>query len=87
MVSGEVDGQEAQGFEYIIYANCDYKTKNFSEEFGRFTEFDVNENGEFIFLDHIENIKNKNLAKLQSLHLIYKLNEAGTEYVLKEIKK
>lgn len=83
----EVDGIETAGFAYTLYANCDYETKTFSEELGSFSEFDVNEEGEFDMIEIIEDLARKNLSKIQKIRLIYSTSEDGTELVLKEIKK
>lgn len=89
MAKGEIDGQEVEGFEYIIYANCDYDTKTFTEELGRFNEFDdlANDEGVVDMTEIIGDIAKKDLAKVKKITLKYAPNEANTEYVLKEIKK
>ena len=87
MVKGELDGIETEGFEYIVYANCDYDTKTFSEELGRFTEFDdlANEEGIVDMNEIVGNIAKKDLHKVNKVTFVYEPNE--TEYVLKEIRK
>lgn len=89
MVKGEIDGQEVEGFEYIIYAGCDYNTKTFTEELGRFNEFDdlANDEGVVDMVQIIEDIAKKDLSKVKKVTLVYAPNEANTEYILKEIKK
>lgn len=88
-VKGELDGQEIEGFEYIVYANCDYDTKTFSEELGRFNEFDdlANEDGIVDMSEIVENVAQKNMSKVKKLTFVYEPNEEQTEYILKEIRK
>lgn len=86
LLTREIDGIEESTFEYIIYTNCDYELKTFSGELGRFSGFDVNENGEFIMLDNINEICNKHLAEIQTLQFIYENNTEQTAQILKEIK-
>lgn len=84
LLTREVDGVEQSTFEYIVYTNCDYETKTFSGEIGRFSEFDENET--FVVSDIIENICNKHLSEIQKLQLIYESNEDKTAQILREIK-
>lgn len=86
LVTKVVDGTEHATFEYIIYANCNFETKTFSQELGRFSGFDINEDGEFIMSDIINNICSKHLNSIQKLQFIYEGNENKTEQILKEIR-
>lgn len=80
---------EMSGFEYIVYANCNYDTKTFSEELGRFTEFDdlANEDGIVDMSEIVNNIAKKDLHKVNKVTFVYESNETNTEYILKEIRK
>lgn len=86
LLTREIEGIEESTFEYIVYTNCNYENKTFSGELGRFSGFDVNENGEFIMLDNINEICNKHLSEIQTLQFIYENNEDQTAQILKEIK-
>lgn len=86
LLTREVNGGEESTYEYIIYTNYNYEDKTFSGEIGRFSGFDVNEDGTFVMLDNINKICNKHLPEIQKLQLIYQGNENQTEQILKEIR-
>jgi hypothetical protein len=84
-VTKEVNGEQYSSFEYTVYANYDFETKTFSGELGKFSEFDVEEDGSFNMSNQISNICSGKENQMQTLEFLYESNENG-EQVLKEIK-
>lgn len=89
-VSGTMeDGTPIGGFEYILYGKCDYPSKTFTEEIGRYSDIDpeVLAIQEFNQEEYIKNIAKKDLSRIPKLTLVYEPNEEQTEYVLKQVNK